>query len=180
MSDAESTVMESDGEADAGPLPAAERLFAAEEFFLPVTSTAALGTDIVVRQRPDSVGPHTPEGLLYTAAYANHVHLLLRPAKRKRQAEKGMDLYFYLQRLQRNPAGDTGFVQCGRLGDRRRKAYVEFLYWLRRVTFKRRSEVRHMVKLSEFGRERQFIVNSWELLACIAVATRGMAGPCPR
>ena len=168
MSDVASTAMDSDVEPGGGSLPAAERLFAAEEFFLPITSTAALGTDIVVKGRPEDVGPNTPRGLLYVAAYANHVHVLLRPAKRKRQQEKGRDLYYYLQRLQRDPGRDTGFVQHGRLGDRRRKAYFEFLYWLRRMTFKSRMDARAMVSQTEFAREQQFVVNSWELLACIA------------
>ena len=40
MSDVEGTVMDTDEEEACGPPPAAERLFAAEEFYLPVTSTA--------------------------------------------------------------------------------------------------------------------------------------------
>ena len=168
MSDVEGTVMDTDEEEACGPPPAAERLFAAEEFYLPVTSTATLGTDIVVKGCPGDVPPHSPQGLLYVAAYANHVHLLLRPVKRKRQSEKGMDLYYYLQRLQRDPGSDTGFLQGGRLGDRRRKAYIEFMYWLRRTTFKTRADARALFSQTAFSREPQFVVSSWELLARIA------------
>ena len=113
------------------------------------------------------MAPHSPQGLLYVAAYANHVQALLCPAKRKRQG-KGKDFYFYLQRLQRDPSRDTGFVQAGKLGARTRKAHLEFMYWLRRVCFKSRSEARSMMPQCLFKQELPHIRSSWELLACIA------------
>ena len=167
MSDVEGTVVDSDDEPVGVDLEPADRLFAAEEFFLPITSTSALGSNIVVQSRPANVPSDSPLGLLYVAAYANHVHVLLRPAKRKRQ-EKGMDLFFYLQKLQRDPSSDTGFVRADKLGARTRKAHIEFLYWLRRVTFKCRTDARSMMPQSLFKKQPYHIRCSWELLAFIA------------
>ena len=167
MSDVEATVLDTDEELVGADLVPADRLFAAEELFLPISSPSRLSSSVAAPSRPDDVAPHSPQGLLYVAAYANHVQALLCPAKRKRQG-KGKDFYFYLQRLQRDPSRDTGFVQAGKLGARTRKAHLEFMYWLRRVCFKSRSEARSMMPQCLFKQELPHIRSSWELLACIA------------
>ena len=167
MSDAEATVLDTDEDPVGADLVAADRLFAAEEFFLPIATLSGLSSSVAVQCRPADVEPHSPQGLLYVAAYANHVQALICPAKRKRQA-KGKDYHFYLQRLQRDPSGDTGFVQAGKLGARTRKAHLEFMYWLRRVSFKNRAEARSMMPQRLFRLELPHIRSSWELLACIA------------
>lgn len=167
MVDAAATDLDSSDELPEMELEPAERLFAAEELFLPVSSTSALGSDIVVQGRPAHVKEDSPLGLLYVAAYANFVHVLLRPTKRKRQ-DKGMDLFFYLQRLQRDPGCDTGFTRSGKLGARTRKAHIEFLYWFRRVCFKSREEARSLMPQGLFKQEPQHVRSSWELLAYVA------------
>ena len=167
MSDVEKTDLDTDAEPVGADLVAAERLFAPEEFFLPISSKSGPSSSVATRSRPVDVEPHSPQGLLYVAAYANHVQALICPAKRKRQS-KGKDHHFYLQRLQRDPSADTGFTQAGKTGARTRMAHIECLYWLRRVTFKSRAVARSMMPQSLFKQQPPHIRSSWELLACIA------------
>ena len=159
MSDVEKTVLDTDEEPVGADLVAADRLFAAEEFFLPISAQLGPSLGVTAQSRPAEVEPHSPQGLLYVAAYANHVQALICPAKRKRQS-KGKDYYFYLQRLQRDPGADTGFVQAGKLGARTRKAHLEFMYWLRRVTFKNRAEARLMMPQRLFKEQLPHIRSS--------------------
>ena len=147
-------------------LEPADRLFGAGEFFLP--EKEELGLDTPVKPVPEGVAPQSPTGLLFTAVYANHLNVLLRPAKQPRIGEKVCDLYFYLKRLQREPDKDSGFVRLGPEGPRTKRAYVEYLYRTRRTILVTRTEAREKFGQAAFAKELPHIRASYELLSYIA------------
>ena len=74
ISEIEKTDVDTDDESVGADVVAADHHFAAEEFFLLISAQSGPSSSVAVQSRPADVEPHSPQGLLYVAAYANHVH----------------------------------------------------------------------------------------------------------